>query len=152
MNFNKMLMEGAREGDVDKVREALKNGADIASRDGDKSTPLHWSVFNGHLEEVKELLIWGANPNTTDMFGRTPLHVAAFSGDVKVTQALLERNAEVNIMDNSNSTPLNHALLSCSLEIVEILKTHIKSQEKPKVSIELTEEQLKKVKSILGEI
>jgi predicted LPLAT superfamily acyltransferase len=58
----------------------------------------------------------------------------------------------VYVKDNYGCTPLHVASHYGRLEITEILETHIKSQEKPKVSIELTEEQLKKVKSILGEI
>ena len=61
------MWEGARKGDISKVREALEEGADVNSRANSKgSTSLHLASAEGHVEVVKMLLEGGADSNLAD--------------------------------------------------------------------------------------
>jgi len=76
MNLNKILLDSAKAGDLDKVKAALMLGADVNAKDEDSLTPLHSASWNGHLEVVKILLVHGAEVNAMNKWGRTALHEA----------------------------------------------------------------------------
>jgi len=57
--MNKQLLEGAKEGDLDLMREALRNGADVNTRNredrNDSSTPFIMACRHGRLEATRFL-------------------------------------------------------------------------------------------------
>ena len=81
------LIEAIEKGDIEAVKQAIADGADVNVRDlqsshrgSSEGTPLHYSVDEGH-EKISELLIAnGADVNAKDNAGATPLHAAAMNG------------------------------------------------------------------------
>ena len=57
--WNPLLSEGARFGDIQKVKQAVQNNADISNYDKNNWTPLVWACANGHLEIVLYLIDCG---------------------------------------------------------------------------------------------
>jgi len=97
---------------IDGVRDALRNGADVNAKDNDGKTLLHW---RSDPESVKALLEAGADVNAKDNRGRTPLHQQVYPGSVKV---LIQAGANVNVKDQNGYTPLH---FSCYPESVKAL-------------------------------
>lgn len=93
---NDELLRAAETGDIEAVKEALNNGADINTQNNFlKESALHFAASKGHLELVEYLVDNGANlflNNGTDM---TPLHLAARDGQVHVVKYLLERSGTI---------------------------------------------------------
>ena len=53
-------------------------------KNANESTPLHFSVDNGHLDATKALVERGASINNTNKYGDTPLMRAAYKGKLVI--------------------------------------------------------------------
>ena len=77
---DRALLEAARDGNIEAVRQHLAAGADVNAKNQNGSTPLHEAA----TKDVAELLIAeGADVNAKDD-GWTPLHSAAWEGHKEV--------------------------------------------------------------------
>jgi len=67
------ILKAAQDGNIEAVKQAIADGADVNAKNTSGMTPLHWAANRGH-EEVAELLISkGADVNAKDIGGYTPL-------------------------------------------------------------------------------
>ena len=67
------LMRAALEGNTDKVKELIHQGADINQRDDNGRTALMFAVINAHYETMKLLVEYGADVNAKSNQGGTAL-------------------------------------------------------------------------------
>jgi len=115
----------AREGNIEAVKQAIDDGADLNAKDNVNMTPLHWAANGGHKEIVELLITNGANVNarTPRMVGwHTPLHDAAAAGHKEVAELLIAEGADVNAKDSTFGRTLLHiAAREGHKEIVELL-------------------------------
>ena len=74
--MNKILLESAKDGNLERVRRMLQLGADINTRNIWNGTPLYLACQHGHTLVVFYLLSCGANINLKTDSGRTPLDIA----------------------------------------------------------------------------
>jgi ankyrin repeat protein len=91
------LMRAALDGDTEKVRELLLQGADVNQRDDNGRTALMFAVINGHSDTMNVLLEYGADVSAKSNVGGTPLMAAALDGDLEMVQALLDKGADVHV-------------------------------------------------------
>ena len=103
---NKMLWEGVKEDDFDKVRIALNFRAEVNVKDNSGWTPLHWAVDYNRLEIAQFLIPSGAELNAKDKLGQTPLHRAAVRNSLAVAELLISSGADLDAKDNRGNTPL----------------------------------------------
>jgi len=59
-NQNPKLVDAARFGEFKKLKDILRNGADV-NTDYNGRNAIFWAVYNGNLEMVKYLINSGAN-------------------------------------------------------------------------------------------
>jgi ankyrin repeat protein len=85
------LHKAALMGDVERVKELLKKGADPNIQDKYGWTPLHNAAFEGHFDVVELLLVHEADPTVEDKDGKTPLDLARVEGYGKVVSVIKER-------------------------------------------------------------
>jgi len=90
------LMRAALDGNTERVRELIHQGADINQRDDNGRTALMFAVINTHYETMKVLLEYGADVNNKSNKGGTALMGAASAGDLRMVQALLDKGADVH--------------------------------------------------------
>jgi ankyrin repeat protein len=101
------LHAACTKGDVEKVTQLLKIGADTNNVDAAGNTPLHvvclqvGSLRENGCELAKLLLSYGANVNAISNNGFTPLHVAAFSNNRVLCNLLIENHADASIVSRS---------------------------------------------------
>jgi ankyrin repeat protein len=84
------LHKAASAGDVERVKELLKKGADPNTKDEKGRTPSHEAAYWGHVNVVRLLLVYGADPAVKDEYGGTPLDLARAEGRHKVVSVIKE--------------------------------------------------------------
>ena len=104
-DVNSELIEAAKDGQTDKVRELLHD-----STQESKDTALVWAAGRGHSMAAKALLDGDANPNVKSADkenGWTALTIASAYGHYTTVQTLLNGGADVNLaLEGDDMTPL----------------------------------------------
>tara|TARA_E500000331_G_scaffold152626_1_gene148542 strand:+ start:4931 stop:6898 length:1968 start_codon:yes stop_codon:yes gene_type:complete len=108
------LVDGARFGDIERVRNALDNGADINFQQDERNfTTLIFSYIRNRYDITYLLLERGANVNIPDNHGTTILmhcirkYIQSTGDEVhlNIMNKIIESGADVNIPDNNDETP-----------------------------------------------
>ena len=76
-NWNDELISASMDGDLNGVKQSIKNGADVDHKYGNSlHTPLIVASTNGYLKVIKYLVDHGADIHMTNRNGKTALHYA----------------------------------------------------------------------------
>uniref|UniRef100_A0A0G4HXP8 EF-hand domain-containing protein n=1 Tax=Chromera velia CCMP2878 TaxID=1169474 RepID=A0A0G4HXP8_9ALVE len=111
-DLGKKLLDGARNGHLKHVEEAIKNQVDVNFCEPPyNKSALIYAAYKGFDNIIKVLLEKGADINQADGEGRTALHEAAFHGKLSTVQLLCDRGANYNLCDEEGHTPLARAIL-----------------------------------------
>ncbi|MEZ5288008.1 MAG: ankyrin repeat domain-containing protein [Vicinamibacterales bacterium] len=119
------VAQAAAGGDLDRVRQLLRDGADVNAALGDGTTALHQAALNGNAAMTEVLAYAGANVrSTTRLGGYTALHLASQRGYADVIDALVKGGADVNNATVTGATPLMLAAASGHVDAVKQLVAH----------------------------
>ncbi|MCJ1332012.1 hypothetical protein MMC10_008704 [Thelotrema lepadinum] len=120
------LRHVAEVGEVNVVRQLVKNRVPLDNPDRYGNTPLWWASRSGRTEVVQILLATKAvNVNAQGRLDRTPLFVAALHGFAEIVQLLLDHGARQDAKPNLyGETPLSIARERRHDRIVDILTKH----------------------------
>ncbi|XP_036604221.1 kinase D-interacting substrate of 220 kDa isoform X5 [Trichosurus vulpecula] len=91
------LMLAAENGNLEIVKELIKNGANCNLEDVDNWTALISAAKEGHVAIVKELLKCNVSLEHKDMGGWTALMWACYKGRTEVVDLLLSKGANPNV-------------------------------------------------------
>jgi len=116
------LLSASNNGDLDIVKEMIKDRVDPNIQDKIGNTALMWASDKGHLEIVTLLIQSGAVPNIQNENGKTALMQASNNGYLEIVKLLLEFGANPNIQDiYDGNTALIFASDKGHLQIVKLL-------------------------------
>ena len=116
------LMRAALDGNTERVKELIHQGADINQRDDNGRTALMFAVINTHYETMNVLLESGADVNAKSDKGGTALMGAASAGDLRIVQALLDKGADLNPrLPETNESAADFAASHGHAEIARLL-------------------------------
>lgn len=82
------VIDAVKEGDRDRLRQILAEGAAVDEQDEQGWTPLNWAAGRGDAEAVALLLDHGADLTMTGRDDRTPLMIARAAGHGEVVDTL----------------------------------------------------------------
>ena len=117
--LNDYLLENCWEGNINKIKLLILQGANIECQDSNKFTPLHIASYQGYFEIVNYLLSKGANIECQAIDKYTPLHFAARVDQRNIVEYLASYGAKIEF--HEESTPLYIASQNGYLEIVKYL-------------------------------
>jgi ankyrin repeat protein len=92
----KQLLDAAWDGDLEKVKEALRTGADVNAMEEYGSPALHKAAGQGHYEVVEFLVANGADIELKDKVDMAAVMSAATAGQVKIMKFLISKGAKIN--------------------------------------------------------
>jgi len=102
-SLNRALFDAVKANNLERVKELIKNGADVMASNEYGYTPLHKACMNKSNFEIAKLLIEkGADvnaklsENNNDYTGYSTLHFAVKENNFKLTKLLVENGADVN--------------------------------------------------------
>ena len=122
---NKALIDAARSGNLQEVKQHLEKGADVNAKDKSfQWTLLQWAISRGHKEVAKLLISKGADVNTMDGNGHTPLHRTAQFSRNEIAELLIANAADVNRLDKAERTPVDLAVFFKHPETANLLRKH----------------------------
>jgi hypothetical protein len=150
-SLDQVLFKAVQDGNLERVRSALRQGANVNARDRDFAmtpifyadtkvsrlliekgaqvnvkarkgmTPLVWAVYWDQKEKAALLIEKGADLNASDDDGKSALHVAANWGKTEFVRLLISKGADVNAQDSACWTPLHWAAFEGTAEVMELL-------------------------------
>ena len=124
---NKNLLIYVKNENINEIKNAIEDGADVNYTTRQGYTPLFESIFTGNKEIVKTLIEAGAKIDVLgDKDNGPPLVSAARRGDVDVMKLLIEKGGNINIeheKDSSFDTPLHVASENKKDNAIEFLVT-----------------------------
>ena len=104
MSDDLQLIAAATEGDADKARELLEQGADVHQSDEQGWTPLNWAAGKGDAGMVRLLLERGADVTVTGRDNRTPLMIAKAAGRTEVAEILTAAEQDKGVWEDPRET------------------------------------------------
>lgn len=105
----------------DKLKEIIKAGADVNTKDECGCTALSYIAARGNTKMAEFLLETGAYVNTADIFGRTPLHEAVLHGRTEAAYMLIEHGADINARENNGCSVLEFSVWHGNIDCIKIL-------------------------------
>lgn len=116
------LLSAVEKNDLQRVKELLRQGADVQVKDAHGATPLLKAARYGYTEIAALLIEKGADVNAKDdAIGMTPLILAASRGHTDTTKLLIEKGADPNAKAKDGRTSLMGAAYSGFIDIAKLL-------------------------------
>ncbi|MGB2863329.1 MAG: ankyrin repeat domain-containing protein, partial [Sedimentisphaerales bacterium] len=141
------LHHAAANGEIERVKLLISEGADVNVKNNEGLTPLHCAAREGHKEIVELLLAHGADVNVGGAdYNRTatefamrsnhtdivqllvskgadisPLHFALYTKDETKARDLIEGDTDVSRRTPNGTTPLDRAVVAGLKDIAELL-------------------------------
>ncbi|KAM8840201.1 GA-binding protein subunit beta-2a isoform 1-T2 [Spinachia spinachia] len=123
VDLGKRLLEAARKGQDDEVRNLMANGAPFTT-DWLGTSPLHLAAQHGHYSTADVLLRAGVSRDARTKVDRTPLHMAAAEGHTVIVELLVRSGADINAKDMLKMTALHWAAQHAHHGVAETLIKH----------------------------
>ncbi|MEM4366883.1 MAG: ankyrin repeat domain-containing protein [Candidatus Anstonellales archaeon] len=116
------LILAAREGYLERCKDAVAKGASVNAVGLDGWTPLMEAVFSGKEDVVKALISMGACIEQKNCDGDTALIIAVWSDSEKIASILLDAGADPNAKRKSGMTALMFAAINSPKLIEPLVK------------------------------
>ncbi|GFS92088.1 ankyrin-3 [Nephila pilipes] len=105
------LFNALEEGDIEKVQDYIKNGADIYGKDINEMTCLHYSAKAPSTEAIEFVLQQNVDVAAKDLRGQTALHIAVKYDRIEIVKYLIKTKSMSIIEEDINGkTPLHIAV------------------------------------------
>eukprot|EP00252_Welwitschia_mirabilis_P023232 TRINITY_DN652_c0_g1_i1.p1 TRINITY_DN652_c0_g1~~TRINITY_DN652_c0_g1_i1.p1 ORF type:complete len:338 (+),score=97.24 TRINITY_DN652_c0_g1_i1:215-1228(+) len=112
-------------GDVEALKNLLKDGADKDGKDSEGRTALHFACGYGEVKCAEALLAAGVSVDALDKNNNTALHYAAGYGRRDCVELLLKNGSSVTLKNLDGKTPIDVAKLNDQKEVLKLLEKDV---------------------------
>ncbi|MEJ2717725.1 MAG: ankyrin repeat domain-containing protein, partial [Deltaproteobacteria bacterium] len=119
--LRKRVLDAARSGDIGKMKQLLRAGVGVNTRNEENETPLIIAARHGKTPIVKLLLNKGADIEAASNSRVTALTAACRNGHSEAAELLLKEGAKLNIKEDDGLSPLALACQHGHLKLAKIL-------------------------------
>lgn len=123
-SINNFLMTSVVKNNLEDIKEAIFQGADVNYIHSIGATALYMTVDKGFVAATEVLLKSGANPDIKTTIGTSPLCMAAQDVNFPMVELLINNGADMEVSYDNGATSLYLAAHMGSIEIVEFLLEH----------------------------
>ena len=117
---NHSVAEAAASGNIEKIRELIKAGADVNEKNSHSFSALMIAARTGNIDMMKVLIDAKADVNESDD-GFTALMAAIAYGRIDAVKYLIEAKADVNAKTSDGDTALMYASSNIYPDLVAAL-------------------------------
>ena len=117
------LLDAAKKGKEEDVRQYIKEGADVNAQDGSGRTPAMLATLGGHTEVVRILIQAGADVNIQAENLDNPYLYAGAEGLLDILKLTIEAGADTKRTNRFGGTALIPAAEHAHLDVIEYLLT-----------------------------
>jgi ankyrin repeat protein len=108
--LDNQFLKTAEKGDLERVKQLLKEGANISAKNNVQQSALYVAVRGNQFAIVKYLVEQGAEINAREKDGWSILHRAVATNNLSIVQYLVENGADLDVKTNyAKETPLEMA-------------------------------------------
>ncbi|MCH8296136.1 VCBS repeat-containing protein, partial [Candidatus Poribacteria bacterium] len=119
---NADFFKAVRENNIESVRVALKNGANVNAKNALGNTGLMIAAIQGHVAVGRLLVEQGADVNVKNIKGNSALIFSIHAtGNVDFARMLIENGADLNARNSDNETALMYAASKGHADILRLL-------------------------------
>ncbi|GJL80248.1 MAG: hypothetical protein NPINA01_32370 [Nitrospinaceae bacterium] len=122
---DRQLVQAATGNDVASVRQLLKLGVNVDTRDERGRTALLAAVWGNHIEVARLLIEAGADVNAQDDKLDSPLLLAGAEGTLEILKLILQANPDFSLYNRFGGTAL---IPACERGHVEVVKTLLETK------------------------
>ncbi|XP_071845222.1 uncharacterized protein [Apostichopus japonicus] len=123
------LHETSRNGDLNMVKELIRNKINVNALDEKLRSPLHLAAGQGHVDVIKTLLSAGAKIEDGDIYGMNALLWAAWFGKVEVMKELLQAGADSSVVNKQGLTIVHCAATRGHMDVLQYLVREVFKEE-----------------------
>jgi ankyrin repeat protein len=139
--LNKEFLNACESGNLPKILELLKNGADLEAKNKRGDTALMLTALNGHKEVAEFFIENGADLEAKNKLGDTALMYAAENGYEKVVELLIDNGADPLAQDKYYKIALDYAEENGHAGLTALIREKIETETE-------TYENVEKLKSL----
>jgi ankyrin repeat protein len=115
------IVQAVKSADNAKIRQLIKDRADVNAAEVDGTTALHWAVRLNDVTAAELLIRAGADVKAVNRYGVSPFSVACANGNGSMVKLLLDAGADPNTTLPGGETALMSAARTGSMAAVTAL-------------------------------
>ena len=119
--LNELLLKAAMDGEVDTIKELVKQGAKINVQDSQGRTSVMIATYQNDAATVKALIELGADVNIQDKMKNSPFLYAGAEGYLEILKLTIKAGADPAITNRFGGTALIPASEHGYIEVIEEL-------------------------------
>lgn len=125
-NRNQEFLKAVELGNIERVKELVKKGANVNFRNSQGETALIWAAKEEQTGMALILIALKASLNAQDAEGNTALINASNKGNIEIARALIDADADITIENKAGDKAFNIAMKKSLPELVGLFEMPLK--------------------------
>lgn len=121
--YDRMLLRATKSGDIESMRLAIINGANVNTQDDEGATPMHLACYSGNCQALDLLFEKNGSLETTDADGFVPFHYAIANNQFAVIERYIKYVIEVDNKQHRVSF-LSQSIINDNKDLVKLLLSY----------------------------